>query len=170
MRLVHSMRARLAEDRVQLQALERKLADPRLAIASQQQRLDDRVERLAAWSRRAVAVRRERLARLGQMLHAQHPQLVIARERSAIVRVSDALRAAMRAQMVRRGAILERSGARLDALSPLKVLGRGYAIATREDGRAVRRASDVKPGERISVRVESARIEADVVKVEDESK
>ena len=169
-RLVHSMRARLAEDRVRLQALERKLADPRLAIASQQQRLDDRVERLAAWSRRALALRRERLARLGQMLHAQHPQLVIARERSAIVRVSDALRAAMRAQMVRRGAILERSGARLDALSPLKVLGRGYAIATREDGRAVRRASDVKPGERIALRVESARIEADVVKVEDESK
>ena len=54
-RLVHSMRARLAEDRVRLGALERKLADPRLAIASQQQRLDDRVERLAAWSRSALA-------------------------------------------------------------------------------------------------------------------
>ena len=40
--------------------------------------------------------------------------------------------------------------ASLDALSPLKVLGRGYAIA-QKDGRALRRAEDMKPGDEIEV-------------------
>ncbi len=168
-RLVHSMRARLAEDRVGLNHLERKLADPRLAIASQQQRLDDRTERLAAWSRRALRVRREHTARLEQRLSVQHPQLVIARERRAVERADDAMRAAIRAQLARRVGTLERVAARLDALSPLKVLGRGYAIAARGDGRAVRSAQDVKLGDRIVVRVETARLEAEVTKVEEES-
>jgi exodeoxyribonuclease VII large subunit len=51
-------------------------------------------------------------------------------------------------------------------MSPLKVLGRGYAIATRADGRAVRVASDARPGERLTVRVDRARIDADVWAVE----
>jgi exodeoxyribonuclease VII large subunit len=166
-RLIHAIRARLSGERVKLHAIERKIGDPRLAIASQQQRLDERVERLAAWSRRAIGTRREKLARIEQALNARHPKLVIARERSAIVRASDAMRGAMLAQMARRRASLEKAGARLDALSPLKVLGRGYAIATREDGRAIRSAGDVKRGDRITVRVESARIEADVTGVTD---
>lgn len=165
-RLVHAMRARLAEDRAALHAIERKIADPRLAIASQQQRLDERFERLAAWSRRTIGVRRDLLARATQALHARHPRLVIARERSAITRATDAMRAAMRADLARRRGWLGALGAGLDALSPLRVLGRGYAIATRTDGRAIRSGADVTPGDRIVVRVERARIEADVTQID----
>ena len=42
--------------------------------------------------------------------------------------------------------------AKLDALSPLKVLSRGYAIAER-DGMPIRRADETRPGERIDVRL-----------------
>ncbi|MBQ4382246.1 MAG: exodeoxyribonuclease VII large subunit [Oscillospiraceae bacterium] len=42
---------------------------------------------------------------------------------------------------------------RLDALSPLKVLSRGYAIAMTPEGRAVKSGRDVNTGERISVRL-----------------
>ncbi len=164
-RLVHAIRARFSEERTRLHAFERKIGDPRLAIASQQQRLDERMERLAAWSRRALKVRHDRVARLGQALEARHPRLVIAREQAAIARAADAMTAAMRVQVARKGSSLERVGARLDALSPLKVLGRGYAIATRADGRAVRSAADVRRGERITVRVARAQIDADVMDV-----
>lgn len=42
----------------------------------------------------------------------------------------------------------------LDALSPLRVLERGYAIALHEPtGRAVRSRSEVKEGDRLRVRV-----------------
>ena len=41
--------------------------------------------------------------------------------------------------------------AKLDALSPLKVLGRGYAVARNGAGEILRSAQDVQTGERIEV-------------------
>ena len=49
-------------------------------------------------------------------------------------------------------------------MSPLAVLSRGYAIATK-DGRAIREPTDVAPGDRIDIRAHAARIEATVTKV-----
>ena len=52
---------------------------------------------------------------------------------------------------------------KLDAMSPLKVLTRGYAMASREDGTIVRSVSDVKPNDPIAVRVSDGIIEATVI-------
>ena len=49
-----------------------------------------------------------------------------------------------------RVAPLDHAGARLQALSPLATLGRGYAIV-RAEGVAVREASAVAPGERLEI-------------------
>lgn len=46
-----------------------------------------------------------------------------------------------------------RLAAGLDAMSPLKVLGRGYAIARRADGKLVRSVGDVHPGDALTLRV-----------------
>ncbi len=44
-------------------------------------------------------------------------------------------------------------GGRLEDLSPLKVLGRGYAILSRTDGRVVRASSDASPGDPLKARL-----------------
>jgi exodeoxyribonuclease VII large subunit len=51
----------------------------------------------------------------------------------------------------------------LDALSPLRVLERGYAIALLEEsGRAVRQVGDVRQGDRLRVRVSDGEFHAKV--------
>jgi exodeoxyribonuclease VII large subunit len=56
---------------------------------------------------------------------------------------------------------------RLSALSPLAVLGRGYAIAFHgATGRALIRAGDVRPGETIVVRLHEGTLRAAVSDVE----
>ena len=55
-----------------------------------------------------------------------------------------------------------RLAASLDALSPLKVLGRGYAIARRTDGGIVRSISDAVPGDELSLRVTDGEITCQV--------
>ncbi len=52
--------------------------------------------------------------------------------------------------------------AKLDALSPLKVLGRGYAIARREDGAVVKSAGDVKAGDELRLRLSDGEINCTV--------
>ena len=54
--------------------------------------------------------------------------------------------------------------AKLDALSPLKVLGRGYAIAEK-DGAAVRSADAVSPGDRINVKLTGGSLDCAVEEV-----
>ena len=52
---------------------------------------------------------------------------------------------------------------KLDAMSPLKVLTRGYAMVSKEDGAIVRSVSDVQTGDPISVRVSDGTIVASVI-------
>jgi exodeoxyribonuclease VII large subunit len=165
-RLVRGMRARVADARADLAAFQRRLGDPRLAIASFQQTLDDRTGRLEAAARHAVASRREIVSQTRHRLTLLHPSARVAREQAAILRLYDRLGVASKRRIARREKTLESLGARLDAMSPLKVLGRGYAIATRGDGRALREADDVEIGQRITLRVRRARVTADVVDIE----
>ena len=43
--------------------------------------------------------------------------------------------------------------ASLDAMSPLKVLGRGYSIVTNEAGRVLKNENDAEIGERVNIRL-----------------
>ncbi len=52
--------------------------------------------------------------------------------------------------------------ASLDAMSPLKVLGRGYAVAQSEDGRVIKKASEVKSGDKITVQLQKDKLSATV--------
>jgi exodeoxyribonuclease VII large subunit len=166
MHLARAMRSRVAHDRVAFGAVARRLGDPRLAIAAHQQLLDDRTARLSAAARAAVQKRRGGLSRAQQRLAYLHPRAVVARERAELQRVSTRLSAAWSTAFDRRAALVQRAVVRLDALSPLKVLARGYAIATRDDGRAIRSGADVARDDAIHVRVQDARVEAKVVRVD----
>ena len=52
--------------------------------------------------------------------------------------------------------------AKLDALSPLKVLTRGYALASDEAGTIIRSVDQVQPGQTIAVRVSDGQINAKI--------
>ena len=58
--------------------------------------------------------------------------------------------------------------AKLDALSPLKVLGRGYAVARTEEGGILRSSAQVRPGDRIELRLAQGSLACRVEEVEGE--
>ncbi|NLW02435.1 MAG: exodeoxyribonuclease VII large subunit [Clostridiaceae bacterium] len=65
-----------------------------------------------------------------------------------------------RSQLERHRSALGSLAGRLDALSPLTVLSRGYAIVQKEDGSVVKSIRVMKPGDRITVRVADGRFGA----------
>ena len=58
--------------------------------------------------------------------------------------------------------------ARLDAMSPLKVLSRGYSITEKPDGSAIRSASELKAGEQIRIRFSEGSALASVDRIMEE--
>jgi len=88
------------------------------------------------------------------------------RQRPAVIRreietYNDHLIAAMRRTVETRRQKLAQLAGRLDSLSPLKVLERGYAVAINaRDGRAVTDAAAVEIGDELEVRVKRGRIHA----------
>ncbi|HLL72368.1 MAG TPA: exodeoxyribonuclease VII large subunit [Pyrinomonadaceae bacterium] len=87
------------------------------------------------------------------------------RVRLALVRA--ALDANFGAVLDERRARLEVAVASLDALSPLGVLGRGYAITEDARGRVLRSSRSVRVGERVRVRLGEGQLRCRVEEVED---
>jgi exodeoxyribonuclease VII large subunit len=58
--------------------------------------------------------------------------------------------------------------AKLNALSPLGVLTRGYSITQAEDGRVLRDASTIKTGDKLNIRLERGKLNAEVLASESE--
>jgi len=62
---------------------------------------------------------------------------------------------------------LHNCAARLDSLSPLAVLGRGYAVVWDESRtRVIRTASEVKPGDGVRVTLSEGELICEVVKTD----
>lgn len=126
--------------------------------------------RLTQARRRASAavdarLRREadRLAALTSRPALAQPQVLVeVRERDVAHLRGQARRALGDAIAVGTGDV-GRLAAQVRALSPAATLERGYAVVQRADGRVVRAADDVAPGDRVAVRVADGRFDAQVV-------
>jgi len=112
------------------------------------QLLEDHERRLLSLVRREVSRRRELLKRLTP----RDPRRKVADARLRADELSDRLFAATRRYLERRRRILELRHGRLDALSPLAVLSRGYALALK-DGHAVRDVGELSPGDALVLRL-----------------
>lgn len=121
------------------------------------------------WRRlgRAVLAQLERrvarLARQRDAVSHLSPAQRLAGQRARLLALSRALPRAVRGRVERGRAGLAEAAARLESLSPLAVLARGYALVRRaRDGVIVREASQLEPGERLAVRLAQAELEARV--------
>ena len=82
-------------------------------------------------------------------------------ERAQLKRLRERLRVAPRLLLERRRSTLDRAGARLQALSPLATLDRGYAIV-RFQSEVLRTAAAVKIGDTVEVQLASGALDATV--------
>ncbi len=184
-RLRRAVHARIQEDRARTTKLGTAFRDPRLLIASAQQRVDDSVARMSRRITLRISTQRDTATRLAARLGAAHPRERIARDKGVALafqaRLASQLRARLRealtgasashlrlvdagrSRLVHERRDLSALAGRLDAMSPLKVLSRGYAIVSRVDNdHAIRDAREVSVGEAVHVRVGEGSFEATV--------
>jgi exodeoxyribonuclease VII large subunit len=148
-----ALAARVVRARERMATLERGLGDPLRRVAALVQRVDE----LAARARRALARRvawdgRE-LGGLGRRLERSGPAAQVRRARERVAAADERLRFALDVRLRQVRAAVAQAGARLDALSPLACLERGYAIVRRGDAAAhvVTDATTLARGERVGL-------------------
>ena len=96
---------------------------------------------------------RERLEQLRQRRVLTDPGAYVADRRLALDHAAALLQASFRSSVSDKRGRLAQGVAALDAMSPLKVLGRGYAIAETEEGRILRSRKDAAPGQRLRLKL-----------------
>jgi exodeoxyribonuclease VII large subunit len=166
------VRDRVADPRVLLRPLrERSLRLARRIEDAMAERLDRHRRALASLEARLVPLSpRARLRERRSAIDALERRLVLAigpsieRRRRRVAAHDRAIERLARELVAKKRASLERCVHRLDALSPLKVLSRGYSI-TLANGRALVRSSDVRPGDRVRIVLASGKLDADVVEI-----
>jgi len=165
----HEIDVTLADLAADVRALTPSEAAERVAPAAHEvaQALQQYRKRLAAALRARADAARNRLAALARQRVFRRP-LTLVHDR---VRQLDELESrwlrGVRQQVERAGDRMESLAARLDGLSPLAVLGRGYSLTRRlADGRIVRDARELAVGEQLGTRFARGQAVSRVERVE----
>ncbi len=148
--------------RYELERAQARLGDPRRLLDERRQRLDEQVERGRRMVARRLGTARTDLKTIELRLHRAHPHRRISEQRNALAAMRHRLESALHPALVRRRHAIEGARGKLEALSPVRVLERGFSLTQRADGRVITSAADVAPGEHITVRVHDGGIDATV--------
>ena len=119
--------------------------------------------RLAQAMGRKLERARKDLDRAARCRALQDPMNYVDDKRMVLDYQREKLAAGLNAALNRERQRFGQLASKLDALSPLKVLGRGYAIPRKGDGGVVRSVSDVTPGDGLKLRVADGEISCQVV-------
>lgn len=159
------------------------LKDPHRLINERRQRLDQLMDSATELLRKRLAGQRSALTQADKRLSGAHPRARLAADRATLDRLAARLAPAMQRRTERRSTqvrdlrgrldrsarqLLDRrrnalglKAEKLDALSPLKILGRGYSVALHE-GRALVDSAAVAPGDSLHLRLHHGSVDATV--------
>jgi exodeoxyribonuclease VII large subunit len=161
-RLARAMRYRLLMARQSLTELSHHGAFARMMdeLGRRQQRVDELLFRLENAERRILEQHRRRWeTAAGAVRHYDVRQRLAAMHDQLDSRTA-ALGASFRALLLQRRSRLERLAGSLEALSPLAILERGYALVFDASGKLIKDAETVNPGDEISARLAKGEIAA----------
>ena len=112
--------------------------------------------------RHTLELWRGRLETMHERLTALGPLNQLRREQQRLDYLMEGLKWSMHHRLKDRKEKLNALGAHLEALSPLKVLERGYSITRNAQGKVIKKASEVKAGDKIVSRLAEGTITSQV--------
>jgi len=167
-RLAHAGRALGEPKRERLQFLLHRLADPRKKLSEQRLRLDDLFFRLANTIRRGLSQETDQFRLKVETLLFLHPGRRVAEYSHHLSQLFRQLTLAQGAGLRLLRQKTQGGMEKLQALSPLAILGRGYSITwILPSHEIIRQASSLKADDRVQVKVHQGKFIARVEEVQE---
>jgi exodeoxyribonuclease VII large subunit len=163
-RLEHAVRYRLLMARQELTERAQHGAFPRMmdGIHRRQQKLDEQRFRLEKAERQLLERCHRRCENVSSAVRHYDARRRLAGVRKGLEAQVANLAAAMRTRLLESRGALDRRAARLEALSPVAILNRGYALVFDAQGRLVKDAARLEAGDELSARLARGRVRARV--------
>ena len=123
------------------------------------QRVDDSGYSMETALRAALKLRRARHSALELRLSGSDLRRRVIERRGRLTELSGRLQSSARVALESGSERVSLAAGKLESLSPLGVLARGYAIAFDSQGQVIKRAADIASGERVRIRVSEGELD-----------
>jgi len=164
-RMAAALRNRLGKAKERWQHASRSpfFTQPRRSLLAQAERLDRLKDALLYRIKAEQGRAQERVSRLSGRLLAVNPRQQVVHARQRLTAASKGLELAMNAIARDKASLFGSLVRQLDALSPLKVMARGYSLAYDEgEKRLIRSISEVQPGDLLRLRLSDGKLDCQI--------
>lgn len=143
----------------------RMLRDPSSLLVHFRLRLDHSLEALVRATDNQLRTKQDQVQTHLNRLQQHSPAQLLLYRRQQVTELERRLKNAVTTTLDRKKMQLEKTAALLDAVSPLAVLGRGYAIArTGPERKVLRNSAQVKPGDDLEILLHKGKVDCKVAK------
>ncbi|MFF2887695.1 exodeoxyribonuclease VII large subunit [Paenibacillus sp. NPDC057967] len=168
-RLIGAMQRSISTEKERLARIRRSpfFLHPRRYMLDQAQRLDRMKEQLEQRMYKRLSKEDARLSHLQARLSARHPGATVQQSAKRLAIVTRGLEMSVASMLKEHRLRLNGAMGQLDALSPLKVMARGYSLVYDSDsGRLIKSVNETKSGDAVQVRLMNGRLVCRVESVE----
>ncbi|MCF6094441.1 exodeoxyribonuclease VII large subunit [Microaerobacter geothermalis] len=160
----------LGDKRKQLDGLKKSYVfkRPKDRVEQAAQRVDQLNSRMMSALQRNLEKKRTKLVQLNLMLGKQNPRYKVGYTRKQLEYLRKTLSKAIIADLKDKKKQLYYTLAKLDALSPLKVMQRGYSLVYNENHELVKSVQKVSPGDIVKVKMIDGQLDCQVWGIEEE--
>lgn len=159
--LTRRMSRILEQCQQQLDFTTKRIRHPKERIEQQQNQLNQLMHRLQQNIQRKVSEQHIQTSNLAHRLERNSPARRISQERQALSNIDTRLAHALRNNLTNKQTAFARIIDKLNLVSPLNTLSRGYAIASKDE-QVIRSINDVEKGDALTVRVQDGEILCEV--------
>ncbi|MGB8000723.1 MAG: exodeoxyribonuclease VII large subunit, partial [Anaerobacillus sp.] len=162
-RLMRTMKEKMVSDRERLTTLQKSYAFryPDQLLRQKEQELDLQVDRLQKTMKRFLVYTREHVERNHKQLVKQHPERLVKESANDLTELKASLQKEMQRVLQEKQRDFSFAAGKLNALSPLKVMERGYSLAYKEE-ELIKSVKQVQPGDVLKVEMTDGKIDCHV--------
>lgn len=154
-RLIRAMKEKFSFQKGRLERIQRSYAFryPRRLYEQKLEQVDRLTESLTRGTSRMAVLKGERLVQADRRLRRSSPVQLLGEAAAVHERTKRELARAMAQILLAKKAEFGKTVASLEALSPLKIMERGYSLAYSEDGQLIKTTRQAAIGEQVTIRL-----------------
>ncbi|MFC7394232.1 exodeoxyribonuclease VII large subunit [Scopulibacillus cellulosilyticus] len=168
-RLTYAIKKKVEREKEKLQRLRESYAFryPEQLMRQKEQDLDRLMMQLTKYTKRHMQLKRDKAQQSLRLLYKHHPAEQMKLSKKRLEELSERLNRSMKLQNKQKQSDLKQLLGQLNALSPLKVMERGYSLAYDEQKQLVKTVKQVQPGDPLTIKLSDGTLDCQVWGIEE---